>query len=249
MCVMQSSVAVGEEMVDIKDVHPTRAIGVCGLIDINSSVNSAGNVISPLDSAYAYFAGIEHRSMKEGGKVTLLQDAKHGSLKVTPTGNYRYFAAQGYVGFDSATFLVELGSLRVKVIYSIHVMNGVPDASDSWDPYQDKKYCPKGEMWKVSLSDVDAASSLAGFVSPTSLLNYQLQQVDISLNFANLTNGAFGETIAHNITLDDDGNGYGWFIDSTPELNDELLPTSNPNEWIAKPGSEALASMLTISAL
>ncbi|MDR0716824.1 MAG: hypothetical protein LBF50_05345 [Azoarcus sp.] len=30
-----------------------------------------------------------------------------------------------------------------------------------------------------------------------------------------------------------------WFIDATPYLNEEWLPTSNPYEWQAKPGSEA----------
>ncbi|MCP4767449.1 MAG: hypothetical protein GY875_14375, partial [Gammaproteobacteria bacterium] len=41
------------------------------------------------------------------------------------------------------------------------------------------------------------------------------------------------------ITLDTNANGYGWYIDLTPSLNEEFLPTSNPYEWKAKPGSEA----------
>ncbi len=41
------------------------------------------------------------------------------------------------------------------------------------------------------------------------------------------------------ITLDTDAAGHGWFIDATPADNVEFLPTSNPNEWVARPGSEA----------
>ena len=35
---------------------------------------------------------------------------------------------------------------------------------------------------------------------------------------------------------DDNAAGHTWFIDPTPSLNEEWLPTSNPNEWVAKIG-------------
>jgi len=72
--------------------------------------------------------------------------------------------------------------------------------------------------------------------------------VNVSLSVANLANGTVGETTGHNIKLDDDGNGYGRFIDSTPTDNDEFLPTS-PNEWIAKPSSEAAGKMDLLTVL
>lgn len=51
------------------------------------------------------------------------------------------------------------------------------------------------------------------------------------------------------ITLDTDAAGYGWFIDDTPYLNDEFLPTSNPNEWVARPGSAAEGKMDRLTVL
>jgi hypothetical protein len=38
------------------------------------------------------------------------------------------------------------------------------------------------------------------------------------------------QTMGAKITLDTDAAGYGWFIDYTPYLNEEWLPTSNPYE-------------------
>jgi hypothetical protein len=51
------------------------------------------------------------------------------------------------------------------------------------------------------------------------------------------------------ITLDTDAVGHNWYIDYTPFLNDEYLPTSNPLEWIAKPGSEAEGKMDLLTVL
>ncbi len=59
------------------------------------------------------------------------------------------------------------------------------------------------------------------------------------INFDTLVQGALGEASGISITLDDNANGYGWYIDLTPGLNEEFLPTANPYEWKAKPGSEA----------
>jgi hypothetical protein len=59
------------------------------------------------------------------------------------------------------------------------------------------------------------------------------------VTFASLDNGALGHSNALGITLDDDANGYGWYVDLTPGLNEEFLPTANPYEWKARPGSEA----------
>ena len=42
---------------------------------------------------------------------------------------------------------------------------------------------------------------------------------------------------------------FNWFIDTTPSLNEEWLPTSNPNEWVAKVGSAAYGKMDMLSVL
>lgn len=56
--------------------------------------------------------------------------------------------------------------------------------------------------------------------------------------------GAFAQML-----LDTTAAGHGWFIDYTPYLNEEFLPTSNPNEWVAKPGSEAEGKMDMLTVL
>jgi len=49
-----------------------------------------------------------------------------------------------------------------------------------------------------------------------------------------LEGGALGQTNAGGITLDDNAAGHNWFVDQTPSSNEEFLPTSNLNEWVAK---------------
>ena len=49
--------------------------------------------------------------------------------------------------------------------------------------------------------------------------------------------------------MDADAAGHGWFIDPTPDSNEEFLPTSNPNEWVAKEGSAAYGKMDLLTVL
>ncbi len=228
-----------------------RTVGVCQLVENQEGSRlSAVNGFEPIRALNIYFSWVEHREVGLQGTVTLLQTPTHGTVEGDSNGAYLYIPSDlAYQGPDKATFLVEIGGIKAKVVYYFQVLPGVGGGTEGSDPYDDKKLCPKGEYWKISLSDTDAVSSLAGFISPTSPLNYQLKNVDVSLNFANLVNGAVGETVGHTITLDDDGAGHGWFIDSTPQSNDEFLATSNPNEWIAKPGSEAAGKMDLLTVL
>jgi hypothetical protein len=69
------------------------------------------------------------------------------------------------------------------------------------------------------------------------------------ISFTDLPNSAVAQTTGTKITLDTNAAGYGWFIDYTPYLNEEWLPTSNPYEWQAKPGSEAEGKMDMLSVL
>ncbi|MBU0500349.1 MAG: cadherin-like domain-containing protein [Gammaproteobacteria bacterium] len=69
------------------------------------------------------------------------------------------------------------------------------------------------------------------------------------VTFTDLPPATLGQTTAQQITLDTDAANHGWYIDYTPYLNEEFLPTSNPNEWIAKPGSEAEGRMDLLSVL
>ena len=126
-------------------------------------------------------------------------------------------------------------------------------------------------------SNEDTAVSTAGTYTqaPSSLLgNYSNSDYfNLSYSFTNLPDTAVGQTTgegtAANILLDINAAGRGWFISGAGSLgleatnptanlsqwesgwlnNDDYLPTSNPNEWIAKAGSAAADKMDLLSVL
>ena len=73
---------------------------------------------------------------------------------------------------------------------------------------------------------------------------YQMENLPGFILAQSTGSGAYAQ-----ITLDTDAAGHGWHIDQTPYLNDEYLPTSNPNLWIAREGSEAAGKMDLLSVL
>lgn len=96
--------------------------------------------------------------------------------------------------------------------------------------------CPAPKLIKVtkpSRGDVegDATISLSGLM----------------IDLADLPTSALAQTTNQTITFDQNAAGHGWFLDPTPDANEEFLPTANPNEWQAKPGSEAASHMDLLS--
>lgn len=73
------------------------------------------------------------------------------------------------------------------------------------------------------------------------------------VGFGNLESMSLGETKGEGataqITLDSNAAGHGWFIDATPDNNEEFLPTSDPDVWLAKAGSAAAGKMDMLSVL
>jgi len=171
---MQSSVAVGEEMVDIKDVHPTRAdatthpvavmiaqarpmsaaagaqavqtIGVCTVADTSGNSGPPGMV--PGGAVESYQRNVEKLSdwmvPPKNESVTVLENPLHGVLSETSangqTGGYLYTATSGYTGEDKATFLVDTGTRRFKVVYFIKVYKDTGDTEVE---------CEK-TLWRIS---------------------------------------------------------------------------------------------------
>src|SRR5712691_3535182 len=129
------------------DSKTDRTIGICHLIE-NPPMppGTAVNAMSPLGSVSDYFRKVERLGVGLNGKVNILDGPKHGELRVTPSGNYRYFPASDYYGPDRATLLVEIGGRKVKAVYFFNVMQSVPGGTEGYDPYEDKKFCPKGEI-------------------------------------------------------------------------------------------------------
>ncbi len=153
------------------DAKTDRTIGVCHLIE-NPPVppESAVNFISPVQSVWGYLEKQERPTpgwltadVYNAAKATIQAGPGHGKLKDEGSGDYHYHPTADYYGQDRATVLVEVGGLKVKVTYFFKVMRIVSDATDSYDPYRDKKLCPNGMVWKISLNLGDPDGGLISY--------------------------------------------------------------------------------------
>ncbi|MHB8166398.1 MAG: Ig-like domain-containing protein, partial [Sulfuricella sp.] len=224
-----------------------RAIGICMTTEYiapNGRLAEGQGAIGPNYQAMDYFALYEKReiALPPYSAIQLVRGPKHGT--VTPYWNpgdgidsWRYVPAGGYTGGDSVEFLVDVQGMPVRVVYFFKVTKlNIDDGSA-------EGLCKKFE-WKISLqnvpADASAIQSLLSFTGITSATNIEV---------SDLANGAVGSTQGNTITLDDNAAGHNWYIDTTPSQNEEYLPTSNPNEWVAKAGSAAAGKMDLLSVL
>ncbi len=187
------------------------------------AVDPAGmlkNYIQNRDKHYVELASI---------KTTLLEGTTHGKIttEVDNTGLtfYGYDPISDYIGNDRAVFLAEFEGKRYKIIVELHVLDMVNEYITT---------CPPPQLIKVK----KPASGASG-----------LDLNNLSVSFADLPGSSLGQTTNTTITLDPTAAGYSWYIDYTPYLNEEFLPTSNPNEWVAKEGTAAYGKMDMLSVL
>ncbi|HYS56876.1 MAG TPA: hypothetical protein VEM34_01925 [Burkholderiales bacterium] len=140
-----------------------RTIGICHLIE-NPPMppETAVNAMSPVRAVSIYFSRVEHEQVGLTGEVSVLEGPKRGELEAERGGNYRYRPTRDYYGQDRATLLVEIAGRTVQVIYFFNVLQRV-GGTDGYDPYDDKKYCPKGKRWKISLNPDEPKSGLISF--------------------------------------------------------------------------------------
>lgn len=150
------------------DAKTDRTIGVCQLIE-NPPIppETAVNTLDPTLSAWTYLKRQERPTpgwpttdAYNAARVSIVRGPAHGAVKDEGSGGYRYAPTSNYYGQDSATLLVEIGELKVKLIYFFKVLHGVGGGDQ--DPYKDKENCPKGEMWRISLNPED---SIGGLIS------------------------------------------------------------------------------------
>jgi VCBS repeat-containing protein len=216
--------------------------------------DSAPNSFSPIGQDFLEKIGRPYTGTDAEAqqyKVTLLGMPKHGQAQLVyePSQHWTYLPEEGYEGADRVTYLVEGQGKQYKVVINFWVV-GVLD--------EDRKaqYCdsvdfgasnglitPPAGLKPLTMSNFTAWQNEAQFAS---LLN---TVSNITVTFADLTGGALGQTTGSTITLDTTASGNGWFIDTTPSDNSEYLPTSTPNEWIAKAGSAAAGKMDMLSVL
>jgi len=142
------------------------AIGVCDPIgNMPGVAPNLTNTISPKIQAQIYFNLYAHQKIDGTATVTVLQNPKHGVLRLVteadrgslfssdsgptdPANNplYVYLPEQGYLGNDSVTMLVDIGGKRVKEVYYFKVVDH-PVNNDG-----DAEICTSGPFWKISSS-------------------------------------------------------------------------------------------------
>jgi hypothetical protein len=139
----------------------TRTIGVCATAPNQNY--SGENGTSPVADVSFYLRQYENRTVTGTASTTVLQQPKHGVLRLLTEADrgtlfgstadaldpadpgYVYLPESSYVGQDSATILVDFGSVKVTVKYYFHAVSG--PVGDNWI----QQYCaPKGVYWKIS---------------------------------------------------------------------------------------------------
>jgi len=231
-----------------------RVLGLCDGIPASLAYQGIPYSLGTLGDAQQYFRLYEGQNIEipPTTQVSIVTAPKHGKFIVKPavsaTGypDYTYLPEVGYLGKDSVTLKVELGEKSVTLMYFFNIQNVSDDEADS--------LCNKtGAQWKVSYMPENAISLASADTQLSSWLNStQLGRQFASgmeLKVVDLPGTVIGQTIDSTITLDANAGSYNWFIDTTPSSNEEFLPTSNPNEWVAKPGSEAEGKMDLLSVL
>lgn len=146
-----------------------RTIGVCATAP--NQGYSGENGLAPVADVSFYLRQYENRTVTGPATTTILQQPKHGVLRLVTEadGNsfgygkfdpadpgYVYLPESGYVGKDSASILVDFGSVKVTVKYFFHAVSG--PVGDNWI----QEYCaPKGMYWKISSTlDANGTSTL-----------------------------------------------------------------------------------------
>ncbi|MFY9259377.1 MAG: matrixin family metalloprotease [Gallionella sp.] len=167
---------------------------------------------------------------------------------------FQYTPEKDFLGENKAVIEVIANGQKFRLSYTIKVVHGgfndacVPPGADRG------AYTTEVQIAIEDLQFLQDANAPESTTSWQSLFALNEQIINsINLSFADLATGAVGQTIGEGlnatITLDTNAAGNGWFVDSTPSDNSEYLPTSNPNEWIAKAGTAAAGKMDMLSVL
>lgn len=210
--------------------QPDYILKDCQETENGGDPRSAMRGVDPAGMLYIYFQRHGRDVNLASIKTTLLEGTTHGKIfsEVDNEGltSYHYDAEPNYVGKDRAVFMAEFEGKRYKIVLDLRVFDIVNENSPT---------CPEPLLIKVNNKPVSGASS--------DDLN------TIPVTFTDLAGSALGQTTGTAITLDTTAAGNGWFVDNTPADNSEYLPTSNPNEWIAKAGTAAAGKMDMLSVL
>ncbi|MBN8456108.1 hypothetical protein, partial [Accumulibacter sp.] len=225
---------------------------------IESPYESRQAALFPIDSAVEFFRLRREIDLYDSPELQLeamavehvqvVSEPKHGRLIEERADLFIYVPNEGFIGKDQVVFIVELAGRRIKVVQELKVTNESIRLTNSKEDWQRawRKHCPRD----IRLIPPDGRSSMptgGQFATVGTQQASDQGQSDWSararsfISVTNLPDFALGQTTGTvptaEITLDTDAAGHGWFVDNTPWGNEEFLPTSNPGEWVARPGS------------
>lgn len=184
-------------------------------------------------------------AMEQDAVVEVMKSPKHGVLSEVPHITYLQ-GEEGYFGKDRVVIVVKMGGYKITLNYIIKYINApIGNAQEGESTYCDR-YNPY-HMWKLSETT---------------------DHLPPQTTFRDLTGAAVGETTGSGtnptITLDTDAAGHGWYeggmfslgglsldanFSQTADDMSNWLPTSNPNEWVARAGTDAAGKMDMLSVL
>ncbi|MDP2222396.1 MAG: hypothetical protein Q8K34_19720, partial [Hydrogenophaga sp.] len=182
-------------------------------------------------------------------KITVVEPLLHGRFVEGDSGIaangrhlYRYVApSKDFDGQDRASFLVEFKNGK-RLLLRYQFNPGEPEDLSNPDickfnllSYQTVPM-PQGSGHDWAVQTWQAQSSLSALLAAASGVHTEL--ADLPGAALGLHEGGCGWNAR--ITLDSNAAGHGWYVDATPwSVSDDYLPTSDPNLWLAKPGSGA----------
>ena len=223
----------------------------------NLKPDSAHNDFSPLRGVMSVPKGMSLKdwAAKVNLKVTELEAPKHGTVKIMNSEwySYTFIPDKDYVGKDRVVYEIEDEGKRYKVTINFWIVQVI------WEPKGDELPYALCQDQKFNGSSIAPDSTIGGDGPPTngtsnSVIGYTMGGIPfgkdiIRVDFADLPGDGVGQTIGNTITLDINAASHGWFIDKTPGINEEYVATSNPNEWIARVGSDAAGKMDLLTVL
>jgi len=239
------------------DLHDT--IGVCHLSPSAKQISIQNDrngyyALSVRLIASSIFADEPHLPPQlnvnyENAEVITLEQPKHGRISkdLSPGRDISYYPDANYTGNDRVSFLVTIEGTKVKLVYFIKV-DSIYDITTTTDPNMYRKNCPHPNPWRIPRgSDTNKYDKLPLAIETT------LDVFSTGFSFEPLAGATLalltGDGKNIRITLNESAAGYGWFVDLTPSDNAEFLPTSNPFELIARPGSDAEGRMDLLTVL
>ncbi len=178
--------------------------------------------------------------------IRIISEPTNGRVDIN-SGVVKYFPNDEYKGKDYFEVLVSGldyngRSFSAKAIYYINVISKNRYFEMDWS-IQSKKICGSSkDYWRISSGSV-SADALTGLS-----LVMDASFAGVIFTFAELSGQSLGLTSGTSITLDANAAGHGWYFD-WQSSGDDWLPTSNPNEWIARAGSAADGKMDFTSVL